>query len=251
MVGAGVDLALEEGIGTGADHLTFKRVFERLEESTGVRVTNASVIGRVWDSVDDYRRDVLAALAAHDEGALLESIMGEFIDLFASFDRSTPEARHASLAQAVRVGCQLSQRVLAESTTWRIQIGVWALAMTGFESSQLGPIRQAVAAAYATTTATTASNNRTIADYLGFRPRGPATIEQFSLAADALGEGFALRLATGIHESEPVLLPTGPGGAEEEWTLYALAVHAIIRDFLEIDPDWTPDGSRPAWMDRA
>jgi hypothetical protein len=241
VLGAGVDLALEEGLGTGADHLTFKRVFERLEDRTGIRVTNASVIGRIWPSIEDYRREVLTGLSASDGGELLESIMGEVADLFASFDRRTPEARLASLAEAARVGANLSLGILAGSTMWRIRIGVWALAMTGSESGQLGPVRQAVAAAYAGTTAATAASNWSIARYLGFRPKPPGRIEEFSLAADALGEGYSLRLATGVDDLEPMWLPTGPDGELREWSLYALAVHALLLEFLELDPDWSPD----------
>jgi hypothetical protein len=46
LLSAGVELLVEQGLGTGAGHLTFKRVFEWLELNYGVRVTNASVIGR-------------------------------------------------------------------------------------------------------------------------------------------------------------------------------------------------------------
>ena len=44
---AGNELLLEEGLGTGDEHLTSKQDFERLEATSGVRVTNASVIGRI------------------------------------------------------------------------------------------------------------------------------------------------------------------------------------------------------------
>ena len=66
LVEAGTELLLEEGLGTGAEHLTFKRVFERLESTTGVRVTNASVIGRIWDSQDDFQTGIAQTFRTED-----------------------------------------------------------------------------------------------------------------------------------------------------------------------------------------
>ena len=57
----------EEGLGVGTDALTFKRVFDRVERDTGLRLTNASVIKRVWENQADYQTDVLVDIAG-DEG---------------------------------------------------------------------------------------------------------------------------------------------------------------------------------------
>jgi hypothetical protein len=43
---AGRSILIEEGLGTVADALNFKRAFARVELETGVTLTNASVIGR-------------------------------------------------------------------------------------------------------------------------------------------------------------------------------------------------------------
>ena len=60
----GRKLLVEEGLGTGVDTLTFKRVFERVEVDTGCGLSNASVIRRVWQNQADYQADVLATIAA-------------------------------------------------------------------------------------------------------------------------------------------------------------------------------------------
>ena len=44
----------EEGIQTASSNLTFKRVFERVERTTGRTVTNASVIRRIWDNMAQF-----------------------------------------------------------------------------------------------------------------------------------------------------------------------------------------------------
>ena len=70
-------LLVEEGLGTGVDTLTFKRVFERVEADTGRRLSNASVIRRVWENQADYQADVLATIASQDG-------LGEFGETFAA-----------------------------------------------------------------------------------------------------------------------------------------------------------------------
>ena len=44
---AGRQILLEEGLESGSRNLTFKRVFDRVERTTGTRLTNASVIKRI------------------------------------------------------------------------------------------------------------------------------------------------------------------------------------------------------------
>ena len=59
----------EEGLGGGGEALTFKRVSDRVEADTGIRVTNASLIGRVWENQSEYQTDVLASIAADDSSS--------------------------------------------------------------------------------------------------------------------------------------------------------------------------------------
>src|ERR1700734_1429918 len=68
MMTAGLDLLAEEGLGIGAEELTFKRVFDRVEASTGKRLTNASVIRRVWTNQAEFQDDVLSAVAMAGDG---------------------------------------------------------------------------------------------------------------------------------------------------------------------------------------
>ena len=57
----------EEGLGVGTDALTFKRVFDRVEQDTGLRLTNASVIRRVWENQAEYHTDVLIDILNNDD----------------------------------------------------------------------------------------------------------------------------------------------------------------------------------------
>ena len=59
---AGRELLLSEGLGTGAEHLTFKRVLALVEATTGIRVTNASVIRRIWDNQEEFQLEVIQSI---------------------------------------------------------------------------------------------------------------------------------------------------------------------------------------------
>jgi hypothetical protein len=45
----------------------FKSAFDRVEAETGVKLSNASVIGRVWGNLVDYQTDVLSRAGVGNE----------------------------------------------------------------------------------------------------------------------------------------------------------------------------------------
>ena len=59
----GREILTDEGLETGSSNLTFKRVFDRIEARSGDRITNASVIRRIWDNQADFQTDVLVSIA--------------------------------------------------------------------------------------------------------------------------------------------------------------------------------------------
>jgi hypothetical protein len=64
-------------------------------------------------------------------------------------------------------------------------------------------------------------------------------MDQFSMAAIAFAEGCALRQLTNDHV-ETMVRPTGPNGEDQEWSLYAVGMEALVHQFLESDPEYTP-----------
>ncbi len=62
LLGAGRAILDEEGFVTGLSNVTFKRSFDRVEKELGVRITNASVIGRVWNKMADFQAEVLLSV---------------------------------------------------------------------------------------------------------------------------------------------------------------------------------------------
>src|SRR5580658_3457851 len=150
LVSAGVELLVEEGLGTGAGHLTFKRVFEWLEQNTGVRVTNASVIGRIWTNQSEYQTEVLVAIASNDGSEVLESAFRTLQPSLARFDRRTIEGRYGALRELARAGGAGHIELPGGSKRWQRWVGVWALVMagTGPDTKAGGPVADALRSGY-------------------------------------------------------------------------------------------------------
>jgi hypothetical protein len=77
---------------------------------------------------------------------------------------------------------------------------------------------------------------------LGYRLRDPLTVRQFLNAAGALSEGCSLRDRVD-SQMAGIVRPTGPAGEDQDWTIYAIGLEALTRQFFEPDPD---SGAEPA-----
>jgi hypothetical protein len=117
--------------------------------------------------------------------------------------------------------------------------GVWALASGAHRPGAADPIYEAMRANYAAVEERAVGDTETLLAFLGLRPRPPFDVRQFTAACTALVEGCALR-----DRAEPggrgLALPSGPGGALQEWTVLGVGMEALADQFFELDPDWTP-----------
>jgi hypothetical protein len=238
LVTAGRSLLEEEGLAVGAGDLTFKRVFGHVEATTGVRLTNASVIRRVWENQEDFQADVLVAIASTaDSSGELDRTAAVMAPLLDGFDLSSPETRMGALCELARVGGEVGMRARVETRDWSLWMGVWVLALTTGLPGPRARVREALAQGLATTTDVWEQLFAGIAAHLGIRVRVPLTLRQFTVAVSALVEGSALRQG-GDPELQLVERPTGSGGAPQEWTLFGVCMEALALRFFEVDPDW-------------
>ncbi|MGD0313001.1 MAG: hypothetical protein ABSC90_11110 [Acidimicrobiales bacterium] len=240
LVETGRSLLQEEGLGNGAEALTFKRVFERVERDTGTRLTNASVIRRVWENQADYQADVLVAVALGQIGEGIEVAEAAMAPVLAAVDLSTPTSREKAMREICRVGGALNMQAVRESTNWPLSIGVWAAAASGRAAEERTKIREALLAGYDAFTAQIEVIYGGMASFLGLRLRERFTIREFVVAADSLAQGYGLR--DRLDRSAPaVVRPTGPNGEDQEWTIFGVGLEALVRQFFEIDPEWALD----------
>jgi hypothetical protein len=98
---------------------------------------------------------------------------------------------------------------------------------------------RAIQAASAAVTRFWSENFTALAHLLGLRLLTPWSIDQFSMAAIAYAEGCAFRQLSSDHV-ECMIRPTGPNGEDQEWSLYAVGMEALVNQFFEPDPEFAP-----------
>ncbi len=230
----------EEGLGVGTDGLTFKRVFDRVEQDTGLRLTNASVIRRVWENQAEYHTDVLIDILNNDDNTEeFNDTFGAVIPLLAELDLSTPSRRWDALREVCRVGGAANIHALRSSNTWSLWIGIWALATAGEINEHKRKIQSALLEGYESVAEMYLQTYRALAEFLGVRLRDGLTLRQLTVSVGALAEGCALRHRVD-SDMDGIMLPTGPDGQIQEWTLFGLGLESLALRYLELDPDWEP-----------
>jgi hypothetical protein len=238
LVEEGREIVLTEGIEAGSSNLTFKRVFERMEAKTGIRITNASVIRRIWENQADFQADVLVSIA-RDEARRAQGSGQRVIALLATLDMSTPESRMVALREVCRVEGNASSAAIDESTNWSLWLSVVAMANGTAQVDVQARIKAALSDGYMSVTKFWSENFIALGGLLGVRIRHPWTMDHFSMAAIAYAEGCALRQLMSDHV-EMTMRPTGPNGEDQEWSLYAVGLEGLVHQFLEPDPQFTP-----------
>ena len=240
---AGQAILREEGLGTGGEALTLKRVSDRVHADHGIRFTNASLIGRIWANQSAFQTDVLATIASNDSNAEVEASLDRMAPFLASMDTSTEEARRWTIRELCRVMCAVHIDTLRNSTDWSLWIGIWALTAVGTAPERRRRVDEALRQSYLDVTDQMEAIYRSLLDLLGFRPRQGLTIRQFAIAVAALTEGCVLRDRVDGAQMNHIVRPTGRDGEDQEWTLFGIALVALVEQFVELDPEWEDTGA--------
>ena len=236
---AGRTIVREEGLRSLAKSLTFKRASERIESETGVRLTNGSVIGRVWESMADFQTDVLVTFAADYSSSDIDDTLRAMAPVLASLDTSSDESRRASLREMCRVASATHIDALRHSRDLFIWIGIWSMAAVGNTSEHQLRLERAVLWSYEAVTEHMEKIYASMVDLVGFRLRPDLTMRQFANAAAALTEGCVMRERFDAPHMNDIKRATGPSGETQEWTLIGLAVNALAQEFFELDTEWS------------
>jgi hypothetical protein len=237
---AGRAILREEGLGAGGDSLTFKRARERVEADTGIRITNASLIGRVWEDQFDYQTDVLATAASDDSASEIADTLQDLGPALMGLDPLSEESRRSTMREVCRISAASNTRALQQSPDWLIWIGIWAVTAVGTHPARRSRIDAALEESYRAVTEQMEGIYQAGMDYLGYRVRSGLTVRQFTIAIAALAEGCVLRDRVDSKHMSGIMRPTGPNGQMQEWTLFGLALEALSGAFFELDPEWSP-----------
>lgn len=233
------DILREEGLQTASTNLTFKRVFERVERTTGRTVTNASVIRRVWDNMSDFQADVLVSIAQDEQRPELGPTLDVVARTLQECDLTSVTSRQAVLRELCRVGGETTTGAVSDSTLWSAWIGVLAVATTAPDAEQRERMVGALNSGFDAMASYWEGTFTGLTGYLGFRLRAPMTMRQFADAALAWAEGQTIRQRiSGV--APRMSLPTGPDGGMQEWTLFGVGLEGLMLQFFEPDPDFVP-----------
>ena len=238
LLDAGRQILFEEGIETGSTNLTFKRAFERVEQTTGLQLTNASVIRRVWENQSDFQADVLVEVAQDEGRPEIDLTLKAVVSVLDGVDRSSVGSRLAGMRELCRVGGGASSDAIGDSPNWSLWISVIAIGTTSPLDQRLR-VRNALLEGYGSVTKFWEEVYGGLIEFLGLRPRLPWTVHDFTVAVTALGEGYSLRqhVEGGLARC---LRPTGPDGEDQEWTMFGIGLEALALQYFEPDPEFTP-----------
>jgi len=228
----------EEGLAVGGEALTLKRVSDRVEADFGIRYTNGSILGRIWDSQSEYQTDVLVTVAADDSNSEVEESMDRMASFMANMDTSSTAARQWSIRELCRQVSAVHLDTLRNSTDWSLWIGIWAITAVGSAPERRRRIDEALRQSYLDVTDQMVTIYSSLLELLGYRARPGLTVRQFAIASAALTEGCVLRDRVDSEQMNGILRSTGRDGSEQEWTLFGLALHALAEQFFELDPGW-------------
>ena len=244
---AGWAILREEGLGAGGEALTFKRVRERVEADSGIRVTNASLIGRIWENQFAYQTDVLAAVAGHHGTREVEDTLEAVTPVLASMDGGSEESRRFTMREVCRVSTAANTAALRHSADLMLWFGIWAMSAVGSAPERRRRIEMALEQSYEAVTEHMESIYQAGLDFVGYRVRPGLTLRQFTVAAAAMADGCVLRDRVDTAHMNGIMRPTGSSGEQQEWTLFGLTLDALAGQFFELDPDWRPtaDDSTP------
>ncbi len=235
---AGREVLLSEGLGTGAEHLTFKRVLAHLEGTRGIRVTNASVIRRIWDNQEEFQLEVVGSIL-DAQGDVEADVSSQALDeAMERIDVSTPQARRASLAELIRVSCSsFLDAASGSEASIQMALGTYVTAngLAGADSPLVDQFREI---------------NRRLTDryealyeaglaVCGWRIREGFSLHDASVTLSALAEGVLMRMMVEPEISHTITQVRPSDGVPVEWSLLAVGMNALVDFFAEPDPDWT------------
>lgn len=243
---AALDLIRLEGLGAEPTTISYQRVFEHLEATTGVRVTRASVHERIWDSQDHFQHEVL--LRASQSRSGIPQTADIALSVLEGTDGLPPEER---VAEMTRQAAPANLAVAQSDSLFYSWVGMtMSMAkdphLSGTTREELA---ETAASLYDGFKKQTVELLRSIGAEIGMRPRRdlfPDQTDGFELIAQlgiAISEGVSVRTRFDESELPEVALKTGPDGEEQTWTAFAAGYWALLNTFLEVDPDVHPSGS--------
>jgi hypothetical protein len=239
LLDAGRAILLDRGLQTQASSLTFKAALDRVAADTGLRFSNASIIGRIWKDQQEFRLEVLNGIASVDFRSEIDAVVAAIAPVLADSDLSTEASRSAAIREVCRVGGARHVAALRESSTFALWIGIWSIAASSDSSTEQRELHEALMRGYEVINSHFEDAFWGLMDLLKVQVRKPLTVRQFADAVGALVEGYSLRDRV-TEGSANIMRATGPDGEMQEWTAFSIGMVALVTEFFEPIPSSNP-----------
>ena len=235
LLDAGRAILLDHGLQTQASSLTFKAALNRAAADTGLRFSNASIIGRIWKDQREFRLEVLTSFASIDFRSEIDAVVAAIAPVLANSDLSTEASRATALREVCRVGGARHVEALRNSSTFALWIGIWSIAASSDSASERLELHGALVDEYEAINGHFEAAFGHLMELLQVRVRKPLTVRQFADAVGALVEGCSLRdrVTEGMTS---IMRGTGPSGEMQEWTTFSIGLVALANEFFEPIP---------------
>ncbi len=232
-----LDVLISEGLEAGVGSVTLERV---------VREANAprSSAYRLWQEADRspqdaFRSDLLCTLVRNAaEGVDFDAVVtavGGVLDAHRATMNDDDESMTRCLRAVIRAAGNLNWERIVTRQGWRIWLATSGAIST--VSADVDPeVRQALLDGETASVERLQDLYSNLAPMFGLRLCPEYTWAQFTSMTTSLLEGMAIREPVNPH-LRGITRPTGDGGTDEEWTLFACGFEAVVRQCLEADPD--------------
>ena len=233
MLATAAEAVAEAGLAVSLDHI-------RLEDVIREAGVSRSAAYRKWPTKDAFLGDLLlelargqapmAALGTDEANAAIRRILTERLDELDELD--TIEGRRHAVAALVRETADQEFRRITTSPQWRTYLALTAT-FAGLPEGELrDQVGEALATSERTLTAGVARSHDAVARLLGLRAT-QIGIEDLAHLVNAQMRGMVVKALV-----QPELAERTSRIADEDWSLVAVGVSALVLAFLEPDPDW-------------
>ncbi len=215
----GMQMLLERGVSAGVQHIRLQDVLRRAGLTTGAAY-------RLWADQNDYQRDLAVAMVRLRMSGPADYARTAVEDLIAQGASGDDVIRAAAFAHVRTAAVDLTDAEDAlDAQSFLIALALRTTAQTWPE------LRQASRERHRESIAAFAEFYAFLMESYGLRMKAGLTIQDFTEAMAAMGEGFAVRALEGIAHPTYTFPEDGesPSG---EWTLFALGVRALVNEFM-------------------
>ena len=212
-------MLLERGVSAGVQHIRLQDVLRHAGLTTGAAY-------RLWADQSDYQRDLAVAMVRLRLASPTDQPQAAVAALLASGASGDDVIRAAAVSHVRTTTRDTDDPADAlDAQQFLISLALRTTADTWPE------LKEASRERHRESIDAFAQFYQHLMEAYGMRMRSPLTVEDFTEAMAALGEGFAIRALEGFdhptyHATEGDEIPAG------DWTLFALAVRGLVEGFM-------------------